>query len=36
MSYGQLRLLAPDKRENVLPSLLVWVVRVWEVDPPEG
>jgi hypothetical protein len=23
-------------RENVLPSLLVWVVRVWEVDPPEG
>jgi Transposase DNA-binding/Transposase DDE domain len=36
LSYGQLRLLAPDKRENVLPSLLVWVVRVWEVDPPEG
>lgn len=36
MSYGQLRLLAPDKRENHLPSLLVWVVRVWEVDAPEG
>ncbi len=36
LSYGQLRLLAPDKRENVLPSLRVWVVRVWEVDPPEG
>jgi hypothetical protein len=36
LAYGQLRLLAPDKRENVLPSLLVWVVRVWEVDPPEG
>ena len=36
MSYGQLRLLAPDKRENELPSMLVWVVRVWEVDAPEG
>ena len=36
MSYGQLRLLAPDKRENQLPSMLVWVVRVWEVDAPEG
>jgi hypothetical protein len=36
MSYGQLRLLAPDKRENQLPSILVWVVRVWELDPPEG
>jgi len=36
MSYGQLRLLAPDKREHQLPSMLVWVVRVWEVDAPEG
>jgi hypothetical protein len=36
MSYGALRLLAPDKRENQLPSMLVWVVRVWEVDAPEG
>lgn len=36
LSYGQLRLLAPDKREQELPSMLVWVVRVWELDPPEG
>lgn len=36
LSYGPLRLLAPDKRENELPSMLVWVVRVWELDPPEG
>ena len=36
ISYGQLRLLAPDKREQQLPSMLVWVVRVWEVDAPEG
>jgi Transposase DNA-binding/Transposase Tn5 dimerisation domain len=36
MSYGPLRLLAPDKREHELPSMLVWVVRVWELDPPEG
>ncbi len=36
LSYGQLRLLAPDKREHELPSMLVWVVRVWELDAPEG
>ena len=36
LSYGLLRLLAPDKRENVLPSLDVWVVRVWEVNAPQG
>ena len=36
ISYGQLRLLAPDKREHLLPSMLVWVVRVWELDAPEG
>ena len=34
--YGQLRLLAPDKREHELPSMLVWVVRVWELNAPEG
>jgi len=31
ISYGQLRLLAPDKREHQLPSM-----RVWELDAPEG
>lgn len=36
ISYGQLRLLAPDKREHLLPSMRVWVVRVWELDAPEG
>jgi hypothetical protein len=36
LSYGPLRLLAPDKREDELPSLDVWVVRVWEVNAPEG
>jgi hypothetical protein len=36
MSYGSLRLLAPDKREHELPSMVVWVVRVWELNPPEG
>lgn len=36
ISYGPLRLLAPDKQEHELPSLDLWVVRVWEVDAPEG
>lgn len=36
LSYGPLRLLAPDKREYELPSLDLWVVRVWELDAPEG
>ena len=36
LSYGPLRLLAPDKQEHELPSLDLWVVRVWEVDAPEG
>jgi len=36
LSYGPLRLLAPDKREHELPSLDVWVVRVWELNAPEG
>jgi hypothetical protein len=36
LSYAPLRLLAPDKREDELPSLDVWVVRVWELNAPEG
>src|SRR5713226_9450124 len=36
VSFGPLRLLAPDKREHELPSLDVWVVRVWELHAPEG
>ena len=36
LSFSPLRLLAPDKREDELPSLDVWVVRVWEVNAPEG
>ncbi len=36
LSFGPLRLLAPDKREHELPSLDVWVVRVWELHAPEG
>jgi hypothetical protein len=36
LSYRPLRLLAPDKREDELPSLDLWVVRVWEVNAPEG
>jgi hypothetical protein len=36
MSYGPLRLLAPDKQEHLLPALSLWVVRVWEPNPPEG
>jgi Transposase DNA-binding/Transposase DDE domain len=36
LSYGPLRLLAPDKREHELPSLDLWVVRVWELDAPAG
>ena len=36
LSYGRLRLLAPDKQEHELPSLDLWVVRVWELDAPEG
>ena len=34
LSYGPLRLLAPDKREHELPSLDLWVVRVWEINAP--
>lgn len=36
LSYGPLRLLAPDKREDELPSFDLWVVRVWEINAPEG
>jgi hypothetical protein len=36
LSYRPLRLLAPDKREDELPSLDLWVVRMWEVNAPEG
>lgn len=36
LSYGPLRLLAPDKQEHELPSLDLWVVRVWEINAPEG
>ena len=36
LSYGPLRLLAPDKQEHELPSLDLWVVRVWELHAPEG
>ena len=36
LAYGPLRLLAPDKQEHELPSLDLWVVRVWELNAPEG
>jgi hypothetical protein len=36
LSYGPLRLLAPDKGEQALASLDIWVVRVWEFNAPEG
>ncbi len=36
LSYGPLRLLAPARREHELPSFDLWVVRVWEVNVPEG
>lgn len=36
ISFGPLRLLAPDKQEEHLPALDLWVVRVWELEPPEG
>jgi hypothetical protein len=34
ISWGQLRLWPPDKEEG--SPLLVWVVRSWEAEPPEG
>jgi transposase-like protein/transposase Tn5 family protein len=37
ISAGCLRLLPPVKQEAAnLPPLVVWVVRVWEPQPPEG
>jgi hypothetical protein len=38
ISWGRVRLLAPENRKATrdLPPLVVWVVRVWEPNPPEG
>jgi len=36
ISYGRLRLLAPNNQEHKRPALSIWVVRVWELEPPEG
>jgi hypothetical protein len=37
ISFGCLRLLPPDSQPNrTLAPLLVWVVHVWEPEPPEG
>ena len=36
ISYGRLRLLAPNNQEHLRPALSIWVVRVWEEEPPEG
>jgi hypothetical protein len=37
ISFGCLRLLPPDSQPNRdLPPLVLWVVRVWEPEPPEG
>ncbi len=37
ISYGCLRLLPPVSQEKTaLRPLVVWVVRVWEPEPPEG
>ena len=37
ISFGSLRLLPPDSQPSRdLRPLLVWVVRVWEPEPPEG
>jgi hypothetical protein len=37
ISFGSLRLLPPESQQaSHLPPLVVWVVRVWEPEPPEG
>jgi transposase-like protein/transposase Tn5 family protein len=37
ISFGSLRLLPPEShQESSLRPLVVWVVRVWEPEPPEG
>lgn len=36
ISSGRLRLIAPNNQEHKRPALSIWVVRVWELEPPEG
>ncbi len=37
ISFGSLRLLPPEgHQDSSLRPLVVWVVRVWEPEPPEG
>src|SRR2546429_7982539 len=36
LSYGRVRLLAPNNQEHLRAPLSIWVVRVWELAPPEG
>ena len=37
ISFGCLRLLPPDSQQSTdLRPLVVWVVRAWEPEPPEG
>src|SRR5229473_7736308 len=37
LSFGSLRLLPPEgHQDSSLRPLVVWVVRVWEPEPPEG
>lgn len=37
ISFGCLRLLPPDTQQSrSLPPLVVWVVHVWEPEPPDG
>jgi hypothetical protein len=37
ISFGSLRLLPPESQQaSVLRPLVVWVVRVWEPEPPAG
>lgn len=37
LSFGQVRLLPPRDLENQqLPALVVWMVRIWEQEAPEG
>jgi hypothetical protein len=36
ISFGRLRLIAPNNQEHKRPALSIWVVRVWEREPPEG
>jgi len=36
ISWGRLRLIAPNHQEQKRPAVSIWVVRVWELEPPEG